>query len=758
MRTTALRAISLCTAAVLGLLASARADAQSGTRLTPEGKRALVSKDIGGQRWAISRNPDRSVTGNVFFPGGGAPQFVFCSEAGSTGDDVTLSCSGANACPLADCQPDEWTFIADVTLPLAFFGAPIGGVASTASTPTLPKPPLKPIALVRPSGVAGSSASGLQVTPDRVLTLISKDVGEQRWAITRNDDGTVTGNVFFPGGGEPQFVWCEPNGTAGATVPLRCLGAAACTGGTACSAADWTLIAAVELPASFFEPRRDVSIDDLTAAVVAALGDDAGFQAIALAIDAGYALRQIARAALGERLRPAGQIVTAGGGVEAPQGTPLGLLELPDGSAEPARALGGRPRITPQLLEKAFEEQGLGGFVVALILGLLDNGYSLEQIVAEVFFFQGELILDLDNKTISIRDERGNLVEPDGPPQGVLKPRSPLDTCGNGRLDGSENCDGLLFSNGATCGSLGLGNGALRCSPGCGLDTSGCRVGCGNGVIEPPGERCDGSDLGGATCKSLTFGGGELGCSFGCDFDTRSCVPPACGAAGGPCCGPGTKACGETCIAADADCCDGGAAYCESGSVCVDGGCCPRALPKSCGDRCIAAGASCCGNGTKEAGEECDGADLGGASCEAGGSVTCSGACTLDRSGCRLSCEPPAFECGSGCAPGGADCCGAIGYCDPGKVCTGPGNDSCCPSDKPELCGDRCMPASDVCCGTYSCSAGDVCAGGAGSPACCPAAYPVFCGRQCFAPGSVCCGDGACVPGAVCREGLCGPP
>lgn len=57
---------------------------------------------------------------------------------------------------------------------------------------------------------AGSHQSGLQVTPDGKRTLVSKDVGGARWAITRNaDDSTVTGNVFSPEGGGPLFVFCE---------------------------------------------------------------------------------------------------------------------------------------------------------------------------------------------------------------------------------------------------------------------------------------------------------------------------------------------------------------------------------------------------------------------------------------------------------------------------------------------------------------------------------------------------------------------
>jgi hypothetical protein len=67
--------------AALPILAwAADAAGASGAQVTPDGRRALISKDVGGQRWAINRNQDGTVTGNVFFPGGGPPQFVFCPE------------------------------------------------------------------------------------------------------------------------------------------------------------------------------------------------------------------------------------------------------------------------------------------------------------------------------------------------------------------------------------------------------------------------------------------------------------------------------------------------------------------------------------------------------------------------------------------------------------------------------------------------------------------------------------------------------
>jgi hypothetical protein len=98
--------------------------ARSGVRPVPGGLRNLISKDVGDQRWAITLNPDGTVTGNVFFPDGGPPSFVFCEEIGRVGKNVRLSCSGADQCLESPCLASAWTFIAEVELPLAFFEPP----------------------------------------------------------------------------------------------------------------------------------------------------------------------------------------------------------------------------------------------------------------------------------------------------------------------------------------------------------------------------------------------------------------------------------------------------------------------------------------------------------------------------------------------------------------------------------------------------------------------------------------------------------
>src|SRR5690606_28388071 len=132
------------------------AAAQTGVQVTRDGKRTLVSKDVGAERWAITLNEDGSVTGNVFRSDGGEPSFVACTEVSREGDEITFDCSGADRCPAAPCDASEWTFIARVPLSATFF-EPSGEAPQDAS------------ALGRAQG-AGERPSGVQITPDRART------------------------------------------------------------------------------------------------------------------------------------------------------------------------------------------------------------------------------------------------------------------------------------------------------------------------------------------------------------------------------------------------------------------------------------------------------------------------------------------------------------------------------------------------------------------------------------------------------------
>jgi hypothetical protein len=100
--------------------------------------------------------------------------------------------------------------------------------------------------------------NGYQVSPDGREVLISRDAGGARWAIVEDQDqGTLTGNVFFPDGSPPQFVWCDPTIVVENPDPLQsqygydCYGTDSCVG-DACP--EWTFLGEVSVPGSFFAP------------------------------------------------------------------------------------------------------------------------------------------------------------------------------------------------------------------------------------------------------------------------------------------------------------------------------------------------------------------------------------------------------------------------------------------------------------------------------------------------------------------------
>ena len=103
-------------------------------------------------------------------------------------------------------------------------------------------------------------------------------------------------------------------------------------------------------------------------------------------------------------------------------------------------------------------------------------------------------------------------------------------SCGNGMVDGSEQCDGDDLA-GADCASIGFDAGTLACNAGCVYDTFDCIIYiCLNNTIDP-GEFCDGTALNGADCVSEGFPlGGELACNDSCDdYDLSGCLTQLCG-------------------------------------------------------------------------------------------------------------------------------------------------------------------------------------------------------------------------------------
>jgi hypothetical protein len=107
-------------------------------------------------------------------------------------------------------------------------------------------------------------------------------------------------------------------------------------------------------------------------------------------------------------------------------------------------------------------------------------------------------------------------------------------SCGNGKIESyngiTEVCDGNDFGN-KTCRNFGTPpflNGKLKCSANCQtIDTTGCnRSLCGNGIIDGE-EECDGNNLGvpPKTCTDLgCTGGGPVRCQDNCTFSKTSCT------------------------------------------------------------------------------------------------------------------------------------------------------------------------------------------------------------------------------------------
>ena len=226
--------------------------------------------------------------------------------------------------------------------------------------------------------------------------------------------------------------------------------------------------------------------------------------------------------------------------------------------------------------------------------------------------------------------------------------------CGDGVINGPEDCDGDDLG-GATCSSLGYHEGGeLGCTPGCEFDVSGCLGGyCGDGIVNGP-EECDGDDLGGESCASLGYHeGGTLGCTPGCEFDVSGCL--------GGYCGDGVINGPEDCDGDDL-----------GGATCADFGFYGGAL--LCTPDCEFDVSGCsggyCGDGIANGPEDCDGDDLGGATCSSlgyheGGELGCTPDCELDVSGCLGG------YCGDGIKNGPEECdgddlggasCASLGY------------------------------------------------------------------------------------------------
>jgi len=100
--------------------------------------------------------------------------------------------------------------------------------------------------------------------------------------------------------------------------------------------------------------------------------------------------------------------------------------------------------------------------------------------------------------------------------------------CGDGVAEGFEECDINDFPTITSCTDAGFAAGDLGCDAFCFIDISACFDTCGDGTVGPT-ENCD-SDPGSFTCADLGLVDGTLACdATTCDFDTSACIQPVCG-------------------------------------------------------------------------------------------------------------------------------------------------------------------------------------------------------------------------------------
>lgn len=224
----------------------------------------------------------------------------------------------------------------------------------------------------------------------------------------------------------------------------------------------------------------------------------------------------------------------------------------------------------------------------------------------------------------------------------------PAPECGDKRADPGEECDGTDLK-GLTCASFDDATGTLTCTANCLLDKSGCvpPVSCGDECVTEPKcgdgkaegtEVCDGDDLKGQTCEDEGFDQGTLGCSSGCTLDTTDCemAPPD---PPDPYCGDDEADADEECDGDDLKQKDCQSEGYESGSLSCSGSCVLVTTA------CVSPPATTCGDSVAEGDEQCDDADLDGATCPAegfaGGVIACGSDCTLDTELCTMgdSCD-----------------------------------------------------------------------------------------------------------------------
>ncbi len=227
------------------------------------------------------------------------------------------------------------------------------------------------------------------------------------------------------------------------------------------------------------------------------------------------------------------------------------------------------------------------------------------------------------------------------------------DSCGDNVLDVGEECDGENL-DGETCITQGYNGGTLACDDQCRLVLTACEAEgrCGDGIVQTEyDEECE-AGVSTLSCEELEQGTGTAACDGNCRYDFSGCIPDTV-------CGDGTIEGLEQCEGSNLN-----------ETTCADLGYYGGTL--ACDDNCYFDISSCaavgrCGDNSAQTGwgEECDGVDLLGTSCESlnyyGGTLICSDECRLDTGDCEATgrCGDGIIQAGFGETCEGTDLNGA---------------------------------------------------------------------------------------------------
>ena len=244
-------------------------------------------------------------------------------------------------------------------------------------------------------------------------------------------------------------------------------------------------------------------------------------------------------------------------------------------------------------------------------------------------------------------------------------------TCGDGRVDGSEQCDppGIL-----DCKGLALGSGQAQCSDACKLDTSACvaSTSCdvSQSAVSDACEKalCACDPIATSQCDQTCFD--TIACALAkCPDRDPNCVLTNCGGtfssallqlvpciqSSPECTGatPGFPKCGDGVIDPGEEC-DGSGTSCQAFGL---GNGMTQCDPVTCTntfDTCEFV-ENVCGDSIARDTEQCDGNDLMGETCKdrgfVGGTLSCASDCSFDASQCHL--------CGDGIREDPESCDGA---------------------------------------------------------------------------------------------------